>query len=45
MIVLSNVEEPREGVRIAQPQVTAYFETRPIAEGTLVIAERFVKIF
>uniref|UniRef100_A0A1I7XUG4 Methylosome subunit pICln n=1 Tax=Heterorhabditis bacteriophora TaxID=37862 RepID=A0A1I7XUG4_HETBA len=42
MIVLCEVSEPTEGVRLAQPQVQAYLDNQCMGEGMLCIAEREV---
>lgn len=40
MLTLTEVVVPSEAVRVAQPQVQAYFETQLIGDGTLIVAER-----
>ncbi|KJH48563.1 Nucleotide-sensitive chloride conductance regulator [Dictyocaulus viviparus] len=42
MIILSEVSQPTEGVRLSQPQVVAYMERESVGEGTLCVAERQV---
>ncbi|PAV69812.1 hypothetical protein WR25_26058 [Diploscapter pachys] len=42
MLTLTEVVVPSEAVRVAQPQVQAYFETQLIGDGTLIVAESCV---
>ncbi|CAJ0962977.1 unnamed protein product, partial [Mesorhabditis belari] len=42
MVVLTDVTLPTEGVRIQQPQVSAYFGENCVGQGTLTIAESAV---
>ncbi|KAE9413622.1 hypothetical protein Angca_006177, partial [Angiostrongylus cantonensis] len=39
MIILSEVCQPADGVRLTQPQVVAYMENESVGEGTLCVAE------
>ncbi|XGW28123.1 hypothetical protein V3C99_008158 [Haemonchus contortus] len=42
MIILSETNEPSEGVRLSQPQVVAYLDGECAGEGKLCVAERQV---
>ncbi|KAK5982382.1 Nucleotide-sensitive chloride conductance regulator [Trichostrongylus colubriformis] len=42
MIILSETNEPSEGVRLSQPQVVAYLDGECAGEGILCVAERQV---
>lgn len=43
MLTLTEVVVPSEAVRVAQPQVQAYFEAQLIGDGTLIVAERWAE--